>query len=85
MRMKLSWLAAFDGSEDLQLNTRIRYQNHIPWSNLNEPDTIHVVMQTPTMEAVQKHMENDAELISEAGDDSDHIVFSMFHGIRLGI
>ena len=62
------WLAAYDGSEDLRndkygINTIYRGQD------LNEPDTIHVVMHTPTMEAIQTHMENDAELISEAGGD----------------
>ena len=62
------WLAAFDGSED-QRNTKYGIKTIYRGQDLNEPDTIHVVMQTPTMEAVKKHMENDAELISEAGGD----------------
>ena len=37
--------------------------------NLKETDTIHIVMFTPTMEALQKHMETDAEIISKAGGD----------------
>ncbi len=62
------WLAAFDGSEDLR-NSKYGIKTIYRGQDLNEPDTIHVVMQTPTMEAVQKHMKNDAELISEAGGD----------------
>ena len=59
------WLAAFDGSEDLR-NTKYGIQTIYRGQDLNEPNIIHVVMRTPTMEAVQKHMKNDAELISEA-------------------
>ena len=59
------WLAAFDGSDGtLSLNTVSKC--HIPWSGFKRARYIRV-MHTPTMEAVQKHMENDAELISEAG------------------
>ena len=35
-------------------------------------------MHTPSMEAVQTHMENDAELISEAGGDPSPETNSMF-------
>tara|TARA_B110000914_G_C15099286_1_gene280914 strand:- start:70 stop:279 length:210 start_codon:yes stop_codon:yes gene_type:complete len=37
--------------------------------DLNEPDTIHAVMHTPSMEALQSHMENDADIIAQAGGD----------------
>ncbi|MBC8552781.1 MAG: hypothetical protein ISR74_06930 [Candidatus Thioglobus sp.] len=37
--------------------------------DLNESDTIHVVMFTPTMEALQSHMEADADVIARAGGD----------------
>ena len=34
-------------------------------------DTIHVVMFAPSMEVLQSHMEDNAELIAEAGGDPD--------------
>ena len=37
---------------------------------LENSNTIHVVMYTPSMEVLQKHMENEAELIAEAGGDT---------------
>ena len=36
---------------------------------LDDPNTIHVVMNTPSMEALQSHMENDAHLMADAGAD----------------
>jgi len=62
------WLAEYDGlekhrEENYGIKTIYRGQN------LKETDTIHIVMFTPTMEALQKHMETDAEIISKAGGD----------------
>ena len=62
------WLAEYDGlekyrEENYGIKTIYRGQN------LKETETIHIVMFTPTMEALQKHMENDAEIISKAGGD----------------
>ena len=36
---------------------------------MDDPNTIHVVLYTPSMEIIQQHMENDAELIAQAGGD----------------
>ena len=41
------------------------YRGH----EMEDPNTIHVVMFTPSMETIQQHMENDADLITEAGGD----------------
>ena len=70
------WLAAYDGSEDLRSN-KYGIKTIYRGQDLNEADTIHVVMHTPTMEAMQTHMENDAELISEAGGDPSQEANSM--------
>ena len=62
------WLAAYDSAEDLR-SSKYGIKTIYRGQDLHEPDTIHVVMHTPTMEAVQSHMENDSELISQAGGD----------------
>ena len=36
---------------------------------MDDPDTIHVALYTPSIEIIQQHMENDAELIAQAGGD----------------
>ena len=62
------WLEAFDGAEELRnanYGIKCLYRGH----EVNDPDTIHVVLYTPSMETIQQHMENDSELIVEAGGD----------------
>ena len=62
------WLEAFDGAEELhksKYGIKCIYRGH----EIDDPDTIHVVMYTPSMEAVMEHMENDKELIDKAGGD----------------
>ena len=39
------------------------YRGH----ELEDESTIHVVMHTPSMEVLQEHMKNEAELIASAG------------------
>ena len=62
------WLDAFDGSEEMR-NSRdgikCLYRDH----EIDDPDTIHVVLFTPSIETIQQHMQNDAELIAQAGGD----------------
>ena len=67
------WLAAYDGAEELR-KTKYGIKTIFRGQDLNEPDTIHVVMHTPTMEAIQTHMENDAELISDNNPAADAVV-----------
>jgi hypothetical protein len=62
------WLKVFDESEEMRNSTygiKCLYRGH----EMDDPDTIHVVMFTPSMETIQKHMETDAELIAQAGGD----------------
>ena len=61
------WLAAFDGAEELRSGYGIKtiYRGQ----DAADADTIHVVMYTPSMEALQEHMQNEAEVIAEAGGD----------------
>ena len=40
-------------------------------------DTLNVVMYTPSMEVIQQHMENKAEVIASAGGESDPERMSM--------
>ena len=64
------WLAAFDALEehrDKDYGIRTLYRGQ----DLQDVDTIHVVMFAPSMEVLQRHMEDNAELIAEAGGDPD--------------
>tara|TARA_B110000503_G_scaffold67987_1_gene106333 strand:- start:223 stop:471 length:249 start_codon:yes stop_codon:yes gene_type:complete len=64
------WLAAFEGLEerrDKDYGIRTLYRGQ----DLQEADTFHLVMFTPSMEVLQSHMENEAVLIAEAGGDPD--------------
>ena len=38
---------------------------------IEDESTIHVVMNTPSMEVLQQHMENEAELIASAGGSTN--------------
>ena len=62
------WLEAFDGSENMR-NSKYRIKCLYRGYQMDDPDTIHVVLYTPSMEIIQQHMENDAELIAQAGGD----------------
>ena len=62
------WLDAFDGSEEMR-NTRYGIKCLYRGHEIDDPDTIHVVLFTPSIETVQQHMQNDAELIAQAGGD----------------
>ncbi len=62
------WVKAYDNAEDLrvsQYGIKTLYRGH----DLQEENTVHVVMNTPSMEALQQHMENDAALMADAGGD----------------
>jgi hypothetical protein len=62
------WLKVFDESEEMRNSTygiKCLYRGH----EMDDTDTIHVVMFTPSMETIQKHMETDAELIAQSGGD----------------
>lgn len=62
------WLDAFDGSEEMR-NSRYGIKCLYRGHEIDDPDTIHVVLFTPSIETVQQHMQNDAELIAQAGGD----------------
>ena len=62
------WLDAFDGSEEMR-NSRYGIKCLYRGHEIDDPDTIHVVLFTPSIETVQQHMHNDAELIVQAGGD----------------
>ena len=50
------WLAAFDGAEDLR-NDKYGIKTIYRGQDVNDKDTIHVVMYTPNMDVIQEHME----------------------------
>ena len=55
--------------KNLEIKNRIKtiYRGH----EFEDSNTIHAVMQTPSMDVLQQHMENEAELVAEAvGDPS---------------
>ncbi len=62
------WLDAFDGSEKMR-NSRYGIKCLYRGHEIDDPDTIHVVLFTPSIETIQQHMQNDAELIAQAGGD----------------
>ena len=70
------WLAAFDGAEDLR-NDKYGIKTIYRGQDVNDKDTIHVVMYTPNMDVIQEHMENEADLIASAGGDTDPDTMSM--------
>ena len=62
------WLEAFDGLENTRnskYGIKCLYRGH----QMDDPNTIHVVLYTPSIEKIQQHMEIDAELILQAGGD----------------
>ena len=62
------WVNAYDSAEELrvsQYGIKTLYRGH----DAEDVNTIRVVMNTPSMEALQKHMETDAELMADAGGD----------------
>ena len=63
------WLAAFDDAEELRSGYGIKtiYRGQ----DAADADTIHVVMYTPSMEVIEEHMKNEADLIAAAGGDTD--------------
>ena len=46
---------------------RTIYRGH----EMEDESTIHVVMNTPSMEVLNQHMENEAELIASAGGSAN--------------
>ena len=70
------WLATYDGAENLRnskYGIKIIYRGH----DVSDPDTIHAVMYTPSMEVIQEHMKNKVELIAVAGGGSGPETMSM--------
>ena len=70
------WLATYDGAEDLR-NSKYSIKTIYRGHDVSDPDTIHVVMYTPSMEVIQEHMKNEAELIAAAGGDTAPETMSM--------
>lgn len=62
------WLKVYDDAEDLR-NSKYGIKTVYRGHELEDPNTIHVVMFTPNMDVLQQHMENEADLIADAGGD----------------
>ena len=62
------WVKVYDGAEDLR-NSKYGIKTVYRGHELEDPNTIHVVMHTPNMDVLQQHMENEADLIADAGGD----------------
>ena len=58
----------YDEAEDLR-NSKYGIKTVYRGHELEDPNTIHVVMFTPNMDVLQQHMENEADLIADAGGD----------------
>ena len=70
------WVKVSDAVEDLR-NSKYGIKTIYRGHEMEDESTIHVVMSTPSMEVLQKHMENEAELIASAGGDTDPETMSM--------
>ena len=53
------------GLRESKYGIKTIYRGH----ELADESTIHVVLHTPSMEALQEHMQNESEKIAEAGGD----------------
>ena len=62
------WVKVYDDAEDLR-NSKYGIKTVYRGHELEDPNTIHVVMVTPNMDVLQQHMENEADLIADAGGD----------------
>ena len=62
------WVKVYDEAEELR-NSKYGIKTIYRGHEVENSDTIHVVMFTPSMEVLQEHMEAEAELIAEAGGD----------------
>ena len=62
------WVKVYDDAEDLR-NSKYGIKTVYRGHEVEDPNTIHVVMFTPTMDVLQQHMENEADLIADAGGD----------------
>jgi hypothetical protein len=71
------WLAAYDGAEEHR-KTKYGITTIYRGQDMNDSDTIHIVMHTPSMEAIEAHIVIDADLIAEAGGDPSPEANSMF-------
>ena len=64
------WVKFYDEAEELRnskYGIRTIYRGH----EMEDESTIHVVMNTPSMEFLHQHMENEAELIASAGGSTN--------------
>ena len=64
------WVKVYDEVEDLR-NSKYGIKTIYRGHEMEDESTIHVVMSTPSMEVLQKHMENEAELIANAGGSTN--------------
>ena len=62
------WVKVYDEAEDLR-NSKYGIKTVYRGHELEDPNTIHVVMFTPNMDVLQQHMKNEADLIADAGGD----------------
>ena len=64
------WVKVYDEAEDLR-NSKYGIKTIYRGHEMEDESTIHVVMNTPSMEVLQEHMENEAELIASAGGSTN--------------
>ena len=62
------WVKVYDEAEELR-NSKYGIKTIYRGHDIENSDTIHVVMFTPSMYVLQEHMEAEAELIAKAGGD----------------
>ena len=62
------WVKVYDDAEHLR-NSKYGIKTVYRGHELEDQNTIHVVMFTPNMDVLQQHMENEADLIADAGGD----------------
>ena len=60
------WGKVCDKAEDLK-NSKYGIKTIYRGHEMEDESTIHVVMNTPSMEVLQEHMESEAKLIASAG------------------
>lgn len=62
------WVKVYDKAEELR-NSKYGIKTIYRGHEIENSNIIHVVMYTPNMDVLHQHMENESDLIAEAGGD----------------
>ena len=62
------WVKVYDKAEELR-NSKYGIKTIYRGHEIENSNIIHVVMYSPNMDVLQQHMENEADLIADAGGD----------------